>query len=554
MAASNSNTVEPLMRTIIRFMNAVREENTEQAVQLLRPHSARDRLKIVLFTMSLIPSSEKTIRYVIQSKYLNNKSALYEDIKEAAELVLGTESFRLIYNTVIESSPLLLAIKQGSVDEVRSLLQQLPREEAVRLIINKPDVQSAALSIVNDADIEEKLTDEIMRNYTLTDEQVTIIFSAGFSEIIKNVIGWLTKVSELLSYLVLAAARGSPEIVTLLLEYETSSNIRELFTSGYTIILIGDIIASHSWDQAVVTVTQILLERIPADIKQVVCIFWLSLCVCGGVCGAEVTSLILQLLKWDNVVKNAIIGLLINTWKFGMKKPIFVALLKKVPDDELGTFLATNFHIKNFPLTNPSYWLFDTSKQSLLSAEKSSVAEKYIESCLSSIQQSAIADYVKSSPNTVTSELLALINPHLTDYCIPDHPHAKLQMYGVVCFNEGQLALERNGAKEEAQTVTKAMQDIGIKTVNPIKNWSTYSLLMGLRKFCEDIRDKCSLAVVCVMTHGKAGLLYSNTSSSDSCQISDMFNILGERLPQVIPKVTPYSFKRTVQYLREIVI
>ena len=195
-----------------------------------------------------------------------------------------------------------------------------------------------------------------------------------------------------------------------------------------------------------------------------------------------------------------------------------------------------------------------TSKQSLLSAGKSSGAEKYIESCLSSIQQSAIADYVKSSPNTVTSELLALINPHLTDYCIPDDPQAKLQMYGVVCFNEGQLALERNGAKEEAQTVTKAMQDIGIKTVNPIKNWSTYSLLMGLRKFCEDIRDKCSLAVVCVMTHGKAGLLYSNKSSSDSCQISDIFNILGERLPQVIPKVMPYSIELTVQYLQKIVI
>ena len=135
-----------------------------------------------------------------------------------------------------------------------------------------------------------------------------------------------------------------------------------------------------------------------------------------------------------------------------------------------------------------------------------------------------------------------LINPHPTDFCIPDHPQAELQMYGLVCFNEGQLALERNGAKEEAQTVTKAIQDIGIKTGNSIKNWSTYSLLTGLRKFCEDIRDKFSLAVVCIMTHRKAGLLYSNTSSSDSCQISDIFNILGERLPQVIPKVIPFCY------------
>ena len=70
--------------------------------------------------------------------------------------MLSTESLRLICNTVIESSPLLLAIKQGSVDEVRSLLQQLPRDEAVRLI-NGPDVQSAVLSILNGAKYEEKL-------------------------------------------------------------------------------------------------------------------------------------------------------------------------------------------------------------------------------------------------------------------------------------------------------------------------------------------------------------------------------------------------------------
>ena len=145
MAASTDTTKEPVMRTLIRFINAVRQENTEQAAQLIRPHSASDRWDIVLITTLLIPSSEKTIRSVIQSEYLNNKSASDEDIEEAAWLVLRTESFRLMYNTVIESSPLLLAIKQGSVDEVRSLLQQLPRKEAVKLIINGPDVQSAVL-------------------------------------------------------------------------------------------------------------------------------------------------------------------------------------------------------------------------------------------------------------------------------------------------------------------------------------------------------------------------------------------------------------------------
>ena len=541
MAASNSNIEEPLGRTTIIFMNAVRQENTEQAVQRLRPHSADDRLGIVFSTTLLIPSSEKTLRSVIQSEYLNNKSASDEDINEAAALVLCTESLRLVYNIVIESSPLLLAIKQGSVDEVRSLLQQLPRDEAVRLIIDGPDVQSAVLSIVNGTKYDERLTDEIRRNYTLTDEQVTVITSPGLSKIIiKDVISELTDFSELFSCLVLAAARDSAELMLLLLENITSSNIREFFTDGNNISCIGSIIASHSSDVAAVTMTQILLERISEDRTQEVCIDWLIQCVCGGVCGVEVISLILKSITWDEEVMDVIIGLLINIWDLGIKKPVIAPLLGKVPDNELGTFLTTNFDIEHFP--NPSDWLFDTSTQSLLSAVKSSGAEKCIGSCFSSTQQAAISEYVKLSPNTVTSELLALINSHLTDYCIPDHPRAKLQMYGVVCFNEGLYELKRDGAKDEAQSVTKAMQDIGIKTGNPIKNWSTYSLLMGLRKFCEDYRDKCSLAVVCIMTHGKAGLLYSNTSSSDSCQISDIFNILEERLPKVIPKVIPFCY------------
>ena len=164
MAASNSNIKEPWVRTLIRFMNAVREENTEQAVQLLRPHSAYYRESIVFYTTLLIPSSEKTIRSVIQSVYLNYNSASDEDIKEAAELVLETESYRLIYNTVIESSPLLLAIKQGSVDEVRSLLQQIPREEAVRLMINTPEVKSIISSKLTNSEYEHKLTDDIRNN------------------------------------------------------------------------------------------------------------------------------------------------------------------------------------------------------------------------------------------------------------------------------------------------------------------------------------------------------------------------------------------------------
>ena len=211
MAASNSNNAnkEPRIRTIIRFMDAVRQENTEQAVQLLHPHSAGDRRSLVTTTMLLIPSSEKTIRSVIQSLYLNNKSASDEDKKEAAELVLRTEAYRLIYNTVIDSSPLLLAIKQGSVDAVRSLLQQLPREEAVKLMINRPEVKSIISSKLTNTVYEKKITDNIRNNYTLTDGQWHNIL-AGFSTPIQEAIDALSNVRGYFSCLQFAAAKGSP--------------------------------------------------------------------------------------------------------------------------------------------------------------------------------------------------------------------------------------------------------------------------------------------------------------------------------------------------------
>ena len=161
------------------------------------------------------------------------------------DLVLYTESYRLIYNTVIESSPLLLAIKQGSDVEVRSLLQQLPREETVRLIINGPDIKSILSSKLTKTEYEKKITDEVRINYTLTDEQWHIILSA-LSNTIQDAIDALSNLTKLLSCLQLAAARGSPDLITLLLEYIANSKIREFFKSGYTIGSIGHIITSHN--------------------------------------------------------------------------------------------------------------------------------------------------------------------------------------------------------------------------------------------------------------------------------------------------------------------
>ena len=134
--------------------------------------------------------------------------------------------------------------------------------------------------------------------------------------------------------------------------------------------------------------TQILLERIPEDIKQRVCVDWLIKCVCGGVCGVEVITLILKYIKLVDEVKNVIIGLLINTWEFRNEKAIFLALTAKVPDNELGPCLIKDFDGESF-LVEVEYYLYK-SDGSILNVALSSGADKYFESCLSSAQQSAI--------------------------------------------------------------------------------------------------------------------------------------------------------------------
>ena len=334
MAASTDTTRELLWKTLIKMLHAVRQEDTQQALQLLHLHSGRDRRGIALSTTLLIPSSEKTIRSAIQTEYLNNKSASGEEIKEAADLGLKAEAYRLLYDTVIESSPLLLAVKQGSVDEVRSLLLQLPRDDAMKLILSGPDVKSILSSKLIDTDYEKKIADDVRNNYTLIDEHLAVIILARLSNTIQKVIDRLSEFSVLLSCLVLSAVRGSIDLMTLLLDYITSSDIRKFFTSRYSIFFIGLIIASHSSDQAVVTMTQILLERIPADIKQEVCIDWLIQCVYGGVSGVEGISLILKYVKWDDEVKNLSFGLIANAVASGIGEEVCMALLEIVPSNE----------------------------------------------------------------------------------------------------------------------------------------------------------------------------------------------------------------------------
>ena len=146
----------------------------------------------------------------------------------------------------------------------------------------------------------------------------------------------------------------------------------------------------------------------------------------------------------------------------------FVALLQVIPDDEIVTTLTNNFDDQNFANCNDRFLYKQTG--SILYEARKNGGIKLVESCLSARQVQNILDYVKSSPHTVTSDKLALCEQHLQQNLIPEHPRAKLHMYGVVCYNEGVRELIRTGAEVEAQTMTTGLTDAGINMKTHLKN------------------------------------------------------------------------------------
>ena len=117
-------------------------------------------------------------------------------------------------------------------------------------------------------------------------------------------------------------------------------------------------------------------------------------------------------------------------------------------------------------------------------------------------------------------------------------------MQAILCFNDfhGHKEMQRGCASAEASAIGISLVRAGFNVHGYIKNWSIFDLFKTLRQICVDIQNRSSLVVVCMMTHGKAGVLYSwdeqAKSTTDRCQINDIIGILGEILPHHVPKVS----------------
>ena len=277
-------------------------------------------------------------------------------------------------------------------------------------------------------------------------------------------------------------------------------------------------------------------------------------------CDTRVLSALLQDIDWNLTIDNILIGVLINARKCNIAKTVLTILLKTVPDDNLETVMCSEFDPHKLPIRFEDWkQYFVSCSGSVLGSNEGNNDIAFLQALFTSAQLHILSKKADSSPacRHLQNELLALCQPVLQYYVIPDHTQAMLKMCGVVCYNEFQkendlfkhstcLPLQltpRIGAADEANILTESFRIIGVKMSSDIKSWSTYTLFQGLRGFCNRVQNWCSLVIVAIMTHGKAGILFGCQDGQmqctvDTCSINDVLYILKQNLPDHVPKVS----------------
>lgn len=141
-------------------------------------------------------------------------------------------------------------------------------------------------------------------------------------------------------------------------------------------------------------------------------------------------------------------------------------------------------------------------------------------------------------------ETIAAVYPYLPSFLIPKGQE-KAKMYATVCYNRfydqptGQV--KRHGAKAEAECIVKALKVCGFTVEGPKIDWSFRELLGYLEKLINQIKDKCSVLFIFIMSHGDQGVLYDKKGKTGD--ISMVLKKLNE-LKNIIPAVSFLSAVR----------
>ena len=144
--------------------------------------------------------------------------------------------------------------------------------------------------------------------------------------------------------------------------------------------------------------------------------------------------------------------------------------------------------------------------------------------------KSGILDELIQSQHLTTDDIKLLFD-HSDRYIIP-HLQTHMKRYGLVLYNPA----DREGAESEANAMNECLNKAGFHT--RIKQWKhTYELNEEtcITRMQELAAEGLSLLVVCIMSHGTAGVL--RDSGGAAMPITDILSNMRIGLPECLPLV-----------------
>ena len=287
---------------------------------------------------------------------------------------------------------------------------------------------------------------------------------------------------------------------------------------------------------------------------------WIFHCALG-ICDSRVMAAILQKKSVDGSYLQVISDLCKCAAVLGIDTNTIIRLAERIPQAELIKSLTEYSEFKadkNFHYCFLSPFLFyrlnglDGSTLGVLVKEDNITLMKAllelltIRGCSDRIMEQ-LTSCIRGNSAYITRAMIDLCECflHMPSFVISGKvSYSRLQMHGLVCYNDFidcAIHQERTAADDEATKIKSSLKSIGVNLSDDLKNWSRSQLIITLKEFCQKIKSKCSVAWLCVMSHGAEGIIYDfdrDAESPNFCQLNEIFTILHDELPVGIPKVT----------------
>lgn len=121
------------------------------------------------------------------------------------------------------------------------------------------------------------------------------------------------------------------------------------------------------------------------------------------------------------------------------------------------------------------------------------------------------------------------LSPYSRQYVIP-YNQLKSKRYALIMYN----AIDRNGAHSEADLLAVALRNTGCDVIR--MEWKdVFIFKSNIISVLEEISKDCSLLIVCIMAHGKVGMVTGKNNTQ--LPISDILHVFQQFVPEPVPMV-----------------